>query len=241
MIRELPRPLRPRPLDRQSMPRSSIPTLDIADELGRRDLMGLVAHEYEGQTIPNCGVWVLRRSRPVLRFLDAIWRRDRVPRSQVVGERRVARRARVLARADRSSRSAPVTSCDRAPVFVDSAWNSIAIDTAAQSPRSITTPVESFEYRLEHLTRDRRHRERRDGRASYIPLRPSGKRVARRLSPIRMVGGANPPGIVAAVLEPRRRTPRRRVPACSSTGSGRGARRGRPTTCSRRTRRRTGR
>ena len=49
------------------------PTDDIADVLGDRDLMALVAHEYDDQLIPNCGVWVLRPHRAVLRFLERTW------------------------------------------------------------------------------------------------------------------------------------------------------------------------
>jgi len=127
------------------------PTLDIADELGRRDLMGLVAHEYDGQTVPNCGVWVLRRSRRVVRFLDALWRRTEYvdhkwwenaalltelgyslePRVEPVRKSRMRSRTR----------------------YLDRSWNSIAVDPAV-NPRINHYPGRSHEYRLEQLTRD---------------------------------------------------------------------------------------
>lgn len=127
------------------------PSVDIAEELGRRDLMGLVAHQYDGQVVPNCGVWILRRHRAVERFLRAVW--DRVeyvehpwwenaavldalgyqvdPRVEVVRRSRMRERTR----------------------FIDRSWNSIAIDEAPR-PRINHYPGRSQEFRLAHLATD---------------------------------------------------------------------------------------
>lgn len=127
------------------------PTLDIADELERRDLMGLVAHEYDGQAIPNCGVWILRRSRAVMRFLDAVWRRTEFldhewwENAAVLDELGYTLEPRV-----ESVRTPRIRSRTR---YVDRSWNSIQIDTAAH-PRVNHYPGRSHEYRLAQLTRD---------------------------------------------------------------------------------------
>lgn len=127
------------------------PTLDIADELEPRDLMGMVAHEYDGQVIPNCGVWVLRNHRATRRFLDAVWAHTEYldhhwwenaavleelgyqvePRVEIVRPNRMRERVR----------------------HVDRGWNSILADPAPH-PRVHHYPGRSREYRLEHLTAD---------------------------------------------------------------------------------------
>ncbi len=127
------------------------PTLDIADELGPRDLMGMVAHEYDGQVIPNCGVWVLRNHRATRRFLEAVWTHTEYldhhwwenaavleelgysvePRVEIVRPNRMRERVR----------------------HVDRGWNSILADPAPH-PRVKHYPGRSREYRLEHLAAD---------------------------------------------------------------------------------------
>ncbi len=127
------------------------PTLDIADELGPRALMGLVAHTYEGQEIPNAGVWVLRRHRRVLRFLDEIWANvtyldhkwwENAALIEGLGyslEPRVepVRRSRMRSRTH----------------YLDRSWNSIAADRADQ-PRINHYPGRSREHRLAALQGD---------------------------------------------------------------------------------------
>jgi hypothetical protein len=51
-------------------------SIDIADLLGERDLMGLVAkHNPEcDDRIPNSGIWLLRTHRKTMRFLGDVWR-----------------------------------------------------------------------------------------------------------------------------------------------------------------------
>ncbi len=127
------------------------PTDDIADALDDRDLMALVAHEYDGQIVPNCGVWVLRRDRAVRRILEKVWTHTEYlhhewwenaallvelgysiePRVEIVRRSRMRGRVR----------------------FLDRSWNSIGVDRAA-NPRINHYPGRSHEHRLERLTVD---------------------------------------------------------------------------------------
>lgn len=127
------------------------PTDDIAAELGPRHLMGMVAHEYEGQVVPNCGIWLLRRHRRVEKFLARMWDRTEYfdhewwENAALIHELgycveppvRVVRRSRMRQRV----------------CFLDGAWNSIAIDPAPH-PRINHYPGRSQAHRLEHLARD---------------------------------------------------------------------------------------
>jgi hypothetical protein len=127
------------------------PTADIASELGPRHLMGLVAHEYDGQVVPNSGVWVLRRHRSVRRLLDRMWNRteyfdhDWWENAALIHELgfsveppvRVVRRNRMRARVG----------------FLDRAWNSIQADPAPH-PRINHYPGRSQAHRLEFLAHD---------------------------------------------------------------------------------------
>jgi hypothetical protein len=143
------------------------PTLDIADELGRGDLMGMVAHTYDGQVIPNCGVWVLRNHRATRRFLDAVWSHTEYLEHEwwenaavldelgysVTPRVEVTRRARMRARVR----------------HLDRAWNSILADPVAR-PRINHYPGRSREYRLEHLAADLEQARRVAGSLTH----PSG-------------------------------------------------------------------
>ncbi|MGZ4676456.1 MAG: hypothetical protein ACXVJ7_13340 [Acidimicrobiia bacterium] len=127
------------------------PTLDILDELEPRDLMGMVAHEYDGQVIPNCGVWVLRNDRRTVRFLEAVWEHTEyldhewwenaavldelgysvTPRVEIVRRSRLRERVR----------------------HVDRGWNSIQADPAPH-PRVHHYPGRSQAHRIEQLGAD---------------------------------------------------------------------------------------
>jgi galactosyl transferase GMA12/MNN10 family len=127
------------------------PTLDLADELGPRRLMGLVAHRYDGQVVPNCGVWALRRHRRVRRFLDELWANvayldhkwwENAALIEGLGysvEPRVEpiRRSRMR---DRTQ-------------YLDRSWNSIAADPADR-PRINHYPGRSQEQRRQALEAD---------------------------------------------------------------------------------------
>jgi len=135
------------------------PGADVAAELAPRAILGLVAHRYDGQEIPNCGVMVLRRSRATRRLLDAMWarteRRDHVwwenaalldllgyeipddPRRPDAPPVRLARPRRILRRV----------------TFLDVAWNSVAAHSSP-TPRIRHYPGRSQEHRLERLAAD---------------------------------------------------------------------------------------
>ncbi|MEP6623532.1 MAG: hypothetical protein ABJC79_03755 [Acidimicrobiia bacterium] len=127
------------------------PTVDIADSLGRRDLMGLVAHEYDGMRVPNTGVWLLRRNRSVQKFLARVWDRteyldhDWWENAAVIRELGFTVEPRVE----------PVTEprIVRRTCFLERTWNSIEIDTSPHS-RINHYPGRSQEHRVEALARD---------------------------------------------------------------------------------------
>jgi hypothetical protein len=127
------------------------PTLDVLDELDPRDLMGMVAHEYEGQVIPNCGVWVLRNHRSIRRFLDAVW-----SHTEFV-DHEWWENAAVLAELGYSV-TPPVEAVRPSRLrervrHLDRGWNSILADPASH-PRVNHYPGRSREHRIEHLTAD---------------------------------------------------------------------------------------
>jgi hypothetical protein len=127
------------------------PSHDVVDDMRDDALIALVAHEYDGQRIPNCGVWALRRDRRTLRFLDRVWQRTQYvdhkwwenaavldllgyqlePTVKLVRPRRMLRRVQ----------------------FLDQAWNSIAMHESPH-PWVKHYPGESQEHRLAHLRRD---------------------------------------------------------------------------------------
>ncbi len=127
------------------------PTDDIADALEDRDAMALVAHEYDGQIVPNCGLWVLRRDRAVRRILEKVWTHTEYLHHEwwenaallvELGYRieprvEIARRSRMRQRVR----------------FLDRSWNSIGLDPAA-NPRINHYPGRSREHRLAQLTAD---------------------------------------------------------------------------------------
>jgi hypothetical protein len=104
------------------------PSVDIADLLGGRDLMGMVAHATpeSDDPIPNCGVWLVRSHRMTRKFLDDVWR------STAYIEHKWWENAAVmdllgyeLAPAVRLVRPTPMY---RRTHFLPTEWNSIAAD-----------------------------------------------------------------------------------------------------------------
>jgi hypothetical protein len=49
------------------------PRADIASTVSIATPLAMVAHNYAGQRVPNCGIMALRRCRTTLRLLDAMW------------------------------------------------------------------------------------------------------------------------------------------------------------------------
>lgn len=127
------------------------PTDDVADALGRRDLMALVAHTYDGQEVPNSGVWLLRRHRRTRRFLERIWARTEFvdhkwwENAAVIDELGYSLEPTV--QRIRRSRMRDRTR------LLDHSWNSIQVDPAPH-PRVNHYPGRSQEFRLEHLSAD---------------------------------------------------------------------------------------
>lgn len=146
------------------------PARDVTDELAPRAFLGLVAHRYGGQQIPNCGVMVVRRSRAARRLLDRMWARagrrehpwwenaalldllgyeipddPRLPDAPPV---RLVRPHRWLRRI----------------TFLDVAWNSIAAHEA-EAPRIRHYPGRSHEHRLARLAADAAEARAAAGRA----------------------------------------------------------------------------
>lgn len=98
-------------------------TRDLAAELRPGRNLGLVAHRYEGNVVPNCGVWLLRGGSWTQRFLEDVWTcRDLV-------EHRWWENAAVLRllgyRLQEPIRPERVTPASRRLQELDPAWNSI--------------------------------------------------------------------------------------------------------------------
>ncbi len=127
------------------------PTEDIADALDDRQLMAMVAHEYGGQVVPNCGVWVLRRDRSVRRLLEQVWARTEYinhewwENAALLDELgyRLAPRVEVARRSRMRDRI----------LFLDGSWNSIEAAPASH-PRINHYPGRSHAHRLKHLAAD---------------------------------------------------------------------------------------
>ena len=124
---------------------------DIADELRPDDLMGVVAHEYDDQVIPNCGVWVLRNDPDVREFVERLWNKTEFL------DHRWWENAAFLDELGYSVdprvdlvRPAPMLRRTR---FIDRSWNSIRVDQA-RHPRINHYPGGSQAHRLQELERD---------------------------------------------------------------------------------------
>jgi len=124
---------------------------DIADELAPDDLMGVVAHEYDDQVIPNCGVWVLRKDDDVARFVERLWNKTEFL------DHRWWENAAFLDELGYSVdprvdlvQPTPMLGRTR---FIDRSWNSIRVDEAVH-PRINHYPGKSQAHRLQQLERD---------------------------------------------------------------------------------------
>lgn len=49
------------------------PSVDLAAQLRPGRNLGLAVHRYDGNEVPNCGVWVLRGGRWARHFLERVW------------------------------------------------------------------------------------------------------------------------------------------------------------------------
>lgn len=124
---------------------------DVADELARRSLLGLVAHQYEGQQIPNCGVMVVRNDRRTRRLFEEIWEQTDLLDHKWWEN---AAMLRLLGyELEPSVRLVAPTRMNKRVQFLDAGWNSVLVDPAPH-PRVNHYPGRSQEYRLEHLRAD---------------------------------------------------------------------------------------
>jgi hypothetical protein len=124
---------------------------DIADELTGRSIVGLVAHEYEGQTIPNCGVMAVRTTRRSRKLLEEMWEQ-----TDLIDHKwwENAAMLRILGyELEPAVRLVAPTRLNKRVQFVDPGWNSVLVDPAPH-PRINHYPGRSQEYRLEHLRGD---------------------------------------------------------------------------------------
>ncbi len=124
---------------------------DVADELASHSLLGLVAHEYEGQQIPNCGVMVVRRDRRTRRLFEAIWEQTDLLDHKWWEN---AAMLRLLGyELEPKVRLVAPTRMFKRVQFLEAGWNSVLVDPAPH-PRVNHYPGRSQEYRLEHLRAD---------------------------------------------------------------------------------------
>lgn len=128
-------------------------TRDIADEVGRKYL-GLTAHHYDGQVIPNCGVMLVNRGRRSEQLLTAAWDATKWIDHPWWENAAVLE----LMGHEVGDGPGPVVLKQRTPYyrnarFLGNEWNSIMVDEAAH-PRIRHYPGRSQEFRLEHLARD---------------------------------------------------------------------------------------
>ncbi len=124
---------------------------DVADELTGRSIVGLVAHEYDGQQIPNCGVMVVRRSRRSRRLLEEMWEQTDLLEHKWWEN---AALLRLLGyELEPAVRLVAPSRISRRVQFIDPGWNSVLVDPAPH-PRINHYPGRSQEYRLQHLRAD---------------------------------------------------------------------------------------
>lgn len=122
-------------------------SVDVTTPLDGRSL-GMVAHEIDGQRIPNFGVWVARGDRPTRRFLEQVW-----AQTQYV-EHRWWENAAVLHllgyELEPQVRQLRHTRFERRIAWLGTEWNSL-VNAAAASPRIVHYPGHDQEARLQHL------------------------------------------------------------------------------------------
>jgi galactosyl transferase GMA12/MNN10 family len=130
------------------------PSVDIATELPRNKFFGLVEHHYDGQSVPNTGVMVVRGGRRGRKFFHEMWEHtefletrwhDNAAALTMLGYSFDPEATPMYCRPDHS------TPWLRRTQFLGIEWNSMPQDTA-DSPRILhVTGAFAFEDRLERL------------------------------------------------------------------------------------------
>lgn len=123
---------------------------DVADEIERGKFLYVVAHEYDGQVVPNLGVIGMKAGRRARRFLDLLWGDERYIDHKWWEN---AAALRLLGYDFEPVVHRQTTPWYRHTKFIPRAWNSIAAD-ASEHPRINHYPGRSHEFRLEHLRAD---------------------------------------------------------------------------------------
>lgn len=123
---------------------------DISDQLGGRDVMGMVAHRTpeSSDPIPNCGVWVIRAHRMSGRLLANAWKQ-----TQYINHKwweNAAVMDQLGYELDPEVRLANPTRLYRHTRFLSNEWNSVSIDPAI-SPRIVHFPGLPLAERLMRL------------------------------------------------------------------------------------------
>ena len=123
---------------------------DIADDLRRRDFMGLVEHSYGDVAMPNTGVVLLRHGEMADRFLQAVW--DQTDLVDHMWWENAAVMRLLGYDLDPPRRSGESEFRD-ATTFLPKAWNSIRLDKAPQA-RIRHYPGYSLKTRYVFMLRD---------------------------------------------------------------------------------------
>lgn len=126
---------------------------DIADELGRRDVLGLVAHHYGGDEIPNAGVMVLRTARATRRLLDELWGATEWHARLWHENSALIERLGYDHEPDEYCRLVRPTALMRRTRLLGTEWNSIQSDESPR-PRINHYPGRSHRHRLAQLHAD---------------------------------------------------------------------------------------
>ena len=130
------------------------PSVDIADVLHPRSFFGIVEHHYDGQSVPNTGVMVVRNSGRGRRFFQEMWTHtefletrwhDNAAVLTMFGYSFDPEATPMYCRPGRS------TAWLRRSQFLGNEWNSLPQDMA-ESPRILhVTGTYPFEERLRRL------------------------------------------------------------------------------------------
>jgi hypothetical protein len=130
------------------------PSVDIADALQPRKFLGLVEHRYDGQSVPNTGVMVVRGGRRGEQFFEEVWGHteflethwhDNAAVLTMLGYAFDPVAQPMYCRPERSTR------WRRHTEFLGNEWNSMPQDMAAHPRILHVTGAYPFEERLERL------------------------------------------------------------------------------------------
>lgn len=130
------------------------PSVDIATALPRRRFLGLTEHRYDGQSVPNTGVMIVRGGSLGRQFFEEVWDHTEYLETRWHDNAAVLTMFGYAFDPEASPmycRPGPVTPWRRRTYFLGNEWNSLPQDMAP-SPRILhVTGSFAFEERLERL------------------------------------------------------------------------------------------